>query len=262
MPASPVPLSASSTRSGSSVQWRLPNHRRSFSRPLLPQSVAEASDSPGRRPILTLDTVSTPSEFTFAVTTPGNPENDQYDDECSSWHQNDDSLGLAITTDNFNFEFLHPQNAEPIPKPDLATVATNLVPPPNPLARNFEFRPVKVSTLTDVSSKHTSNITKSNSKVVPMIDSAYGSLESNYSNSTGRPNRQHVKSTTSMRGTTIKHEDNAQVPCLRDPDFEVPVPEHELNMEALEVPWQDFLGAEMDEFGNVGGRSLTEYLYG
>ena len=140
MPASPVPLSATSTRSTSSTQWRLPNHRRSFSRPLLPQTMSEGPQIPSSRPILTLETVSTPSEITFNVTTPGNPENDQYDDECSSWHQNDDSLGLAITTDNnFDFEFQGTQSQEPL-------VKTNTYPQNHDIVSPLEYtsRPFRV----------------------------------------------------------------------------------------------------------------------
>ena len=238
MPTSPAPLSATSTGSTSSVQWRLPNHRRSFSRPLLPQNVAMSSKQQSNRPALTLDTVTTPSEITFAVATPGNPEDDQYDSESGSWHQNDDSLGLAISTDPFNFEFQHTPSAL-TPQPVLAAGGQGSLPPKHS-ERTLQFRPVKVSSLDDVDA----NNTTSTSKPALIIDSAYGSLESNHGNP--RPSRHHVKATV---GTV-------------DCDLDMPVPEHELNMDALKIPFQDFLGAEMDECGNIGGRSLTEYLYG
>ena len=238
MPASPLPLSATSTNSASSVQWRLPNHRRSFSRPTPPHSSGKSLDQRPYRPALTLDTVTTPSEITFAVTTPGNPEDDQYDSESGSWVQNDDSLGLALTTDAFNFDFQQSQPSEPM----LASDSGQGVAPLNHTERPFEFRPVKVSSLDNSLERNQ----PSTSKLGAVLDSAYGSLESNHGNGNGRPSRHHVKGTVGAM----------------DCDYNLPVPENELNMEALKIPFQDFLGADMDECGNIGGRSLTEYLYG
>ena len=248
VPASPVPLSASSTRSASSVQWRLPNHRRSFSRPLLPQGLGDSLEGHPDRPILSLNTAKTLSGVTFAVTTPDDPEDDQYDDECGSWHQNDDSLGLAITTDTFDFDFSQSESMELMPKQlgHVTQAAQNPVSSRQP-ERTFEFRPVKVSSLDEAATDG-----KSTSTTLPIIDSAYGSLESNHGSSNPRPNRHHVKSTA-----------NSQLPTIPQAmDLDMPVPEHELDMDALKIPFQDFLGADMDECGNIGGRSLTEYLYG
>ena len=115
----------------------------------------------------------------------------------------------------------------------------------------FEFRPVKVSSLGDVSPESKPGPSQN----VPMIDSAYGSLESKHGNATVRPSRQHVKN-----GTDVMDYEGVSWPT--DLELNMPVPEHELNMEALKVPFQDFLGADMDEYGNINGRNLTEYLYG
>ena len=249
IPASPVQLSATSTQSASSAQWRLPTHRRSFSRPLASRRVTASSDQQPSRPALTLNTTATPSDITFAVTTPGNPEDDQYDSESGSWVQNDDSLGLALTTDAFNFEFQHSQPSESLAK-RLSCASDQVLAPTEHTERPFEFRPVKVSTLGD----SPVNTETSALKVGPIIDSAYGSLESNHGSGNPRP-RRHIKSTAgAMRYNHGNHPDAAEM--------DIPVPENELNMQALSVPFQDFLGADMDECGNIGGRSLTEYLYG
>ncbi len=250
MPVSPVPLSATSTRSASSVQWQLPDHCRSFSRPLAPYSMAESSEQQSSRPVLTLDTANTPSEVTFAVRTPGNPEDDQWDEDCNSWHQDDDSRGLAITTDAFNFDFQHSQASEPTPKGTLSGGGNGAVAKKHP-ERLSKFRPVKISSLDNVSLDN-ENTT---SKISAVIDSTYGSLDSNHGNGNPRPYRQHVKSTTGA----MDYDHGA---LSRTADLGVPVPEHELNMEALKVSFHDFLGADMDECGNIGGKSLTEYLYG
>lgn len=250
VPASPVVHSATSSRSASSAQWRLPNHRRSFSRPLLPSVTRGGSNVSGTRPTLTVETTSDPSDVNFAIATSGDPENDSYDSESGSWHQNDDSSGLAITAGSFNFDFdsfTAPQMLETQNSQD--PTASDMVPPPRPLQRSFEFRPVKVSTLVDGSEGKTPLAVKP-----IMIDSAYGSLESSHGDGSGRPSRLHVKSTTASH---IKSQVASQ-----DLDVDMSVPEHELNMDALEIPFQQFLGAEMDECGNIEGRNLTEYLYG
>jgi hypothetical protein len=211
------------------------------------QRGSEGSQS---RPRLKVETTGDAPQTNFAIVTPVDPENDNYDSESGSWHQNDDSSGLAIAAGSFDFDFesyTEPQMPETRETHNHA--AEYAMPAPRPLQRSFEFRPVKVSTLSDVSE----GPMEAGSKPV-MIDSAYGSLESTQGDGTGRPSRRHVKSTTApYPGLAV---------APQDLDVDMAVPEHEINMDALAIPFQQFLGAEMDECGNIEGRNLTEYLYG
>ena len=254
---SPLPTSATSTRSTSSGRCLLPSHSRSFSRPLIrpwQHEDAQAQQSyPRPQQESTRHTMSGVPDnsmdgVTFAVPYEIDPENDQYDDECHSWQEGDE-MGLAITTDNFDFDFRQASSATgsgqmSVTQEQHMRATQSELPLLN--SQSLGFKPVKVSSLEDpvpgqavVESTTDLKLNISNASA----DSGYnsGSMSSRAITS-DQPRHKYCKTTAAH----VNKED-------------APVPDDELNYDALNVPFQDFLNGESGEYGDVGSSEFNEY---
>lgn len=188
---------------------------------------------------------------TFAVPYHIDPENDQYDDECHSWQEGDE-LGLAITTDSFNFDFRQP-NATTESEQVFAIQEQHpyTLPPGHPLpgSQDLNFKPVKVSSLTDpvpgqatVDNYTDLKLNISNASA----DSGYNSGSmSRRPVALDQPRHKYCKATAAYASQT-----------------DGPVPDSELNLDALDIPYQEFLDGDTDEHGNVGGSNFDDYWTG
>lgn len=185
---------------------------------------------------------------TFPVPYHIDPENDQYDDECNSWQEGDET-GLAITTDGFNFDFRQASSAtgsgQMLVTQEQEMYASQRE---QPLldSQGLSFRPVKVSSLEDpvpgqavVENTTDLKLNISNASA----DSGYnsGSMSSRAITS-DQPRHKYRKATVAR----VSKED-------------APVPEDEVNYDALDVPFQDFLNGKTSGYGDVDSSDFNEY---
>ena len=111
------------------------------------------------------------------------------------------------------------------------------------------LKSVKIASLAD----HPSAEAAVDTYLKPNISSA--SADSGYDSMSSRPSSStpHFRSRPRMK--------SHPAPPGMDVIMHEPLSDPGVDYHALKVPFQDFLGADMDECGNVDGRSLTEYLY-
>ncbi|RMZ92509.1 hypothetical protein DV736_g252, partial [Chaetothyriales sp. CBS 134916] len=228
------------TSAGSGDQWVLPSWRRSFSRPL--PSRREST----REPTLISGTETTPSEILFRVTTPLDVD-DRYDSDSGSWQHGDDEFGLAITTSPaFEFEFDHTRmrglgaGQLDTPPPSAKAHAPMLMPAPT-------FKPVKIISLAE----HQSSEAAAETSLKPTASDA--SADSGYFSTAQHSLLPAPPARARMMGhPSLAPIDTRMTATAADPG---------VDMDALDVPFEDFLGSNTDEFGNVNGTDLTAYLY-
>ncbi len=236
IPPSPVHGPGSANKNGLDSHFLLPGHRQSFSRPFSARTVPKLSTP--QPPRKSQKAEAMPS-VTFPVHMIVDPENDKYDEECDSWSHGDEH-GLAITTDSipegFNFDFasafhdLHKMEIDPEP------------------AAVTKFVPVKLASLDDPSARKSAvpNDLKSKHSTTSSVDSGYGSLghasSSASASTTFAPSTRQTSPKQSRKGGKNKGKQK-RAPATKESS---PVPESAINYEALEIPFQDFSGMNMD----------------
>ncbi|EXJ54931.1 uncharacterized protein A1O5_12842 [Cladophialophora psammophila CBS 110553] len=265
IPPSPVHDPGSASRNGVDSHFLLPGHRQSFSRPF-PARMAPKLNAP--QPAQNAQNVEESSSgVTFPVPLVVDPENDQYDEECNSWSHGDE-LGLAISTNamagEFDFDFA--SAFEELNKMQCVSM---------PLPGS-EFNPVKLSSLNESSgeaSTGTSHL-KPKHSTTSSVDSGYGSL--GHASSSASASSSTTASRTPTKSKSA-HKAGKNKGKRKAPGFTKetsPVPESAINFDALNTPFQDFSGANLDledaigEFtfgigmgdGNVGEMNHRPYL--
>ncbi|KIW54082.1 hypothetical protein PV05_06471 [Exophiala xenobiotica] len=252
VPPSPVNGNGIVSQPDSDAQFLLPRHRQSFSRPFPARTLERVMSAQPMQPPTDQHARERPStNITFPISPVGDPENDQYDEECHSWTQGDER-GLAISGD-FNFDF----------NSGLGSAAQDLnqgtAAPSEPPV--YSFHPVRLDSLEHTSVQSVSRL-KANHSNASSVDSGYGSFHKSSSTSSARaasasastgarPTNRPVRG--KMKGKNI----------IRDARDSSPVPESAINFDALDVSFEEFLGGAlepgMDEFGNVEHNNLSEY---
>ncbi|KAJ9609780.1 hypothetical protein H2200_006108 [Cladophialophora chaetospira] len=240
IPPSPVHGSGSTNRSGSDSQFLLPGHRQSFSRPFSNRTVPKLSTP---QPPRKSQNVDAPTSVVFPVPLIVDPENDNYDEECHSWSHGDEH-GLAISTDSmpagFNFDFAAAFN-------DLHKMEIETGPLDMP-----EFVPVKLASLDDPYGENSSGSTELKSKhsTTSSVDSGYGSLGHASSSASATATASAVVSNsanpTNPKQTKKAGKNKGKRKAAETARESSPVPESAINYDALEVPFQDFSGINMD----------------
>ncbi|OQV07054.1 hypothetical protein CLAIMM_11543 [Cladophialophora immunda] len=261
VPPSPVHGPGSTSRSGLDSHFLSPGHRQSFSRPFSARTVPKlATPQPAQKAPAVEESLS---GVTFPVSLAVDPENDQYDDDCNSWSHGDER-GLAISTDTmpgeFDFDFASAFE-------ELNNMQGIAVPHPT-----SEFNPVKLSSLSDPAEEVSTRASELKPKhsTTSSVDSGYGSLghassSASASSSTSPPGTQTKSRSTPKAG---KNKGKRKVPVFSKETS--PVPESAIDFEALNIPFQDFSGVnldlDMDEamsefaFGKGMGDENTEAL--
>lgn len=256
-PVSSVPASPVNGNSRRGMEpnshFLLPDRGQSYSRPIttrtsqrsaaLEQAPApQMQQSPGQ---VSSDIGEGTKGVTFSVTSNIDPENDQYDDECNSWSLGDD-VGLALSTDfDFEFDSRAPSAIDEVPLRSSA---------PQPRMPTHEFTPVKLSSLSDdpgLQNSTAASELKPNHSTASSIDSGYGSLGRGPPPSseagTGAPKLKRTRpKRETMKGTETS-----------TPKESSPVPEADINFDALDLSFLEFSGGVWsEESGNVAGQSL------
>lgn len=274
IPPSPVNGPSSTNRSGHDSHYLYPAHRYSFSRPLPSRSIPGAPNSTSaERPTNHFS----PSGVGFSPQIVTDVENDRYDDECNSWRHGDEHAispgftfdfnpGLGVVTDSENRTTLPGRNAtaetlynfeQPVQKPNTSSYTQPQAPAP----------------VTQLQPKHSTTSS---------VDSGYGSFSHRSSTASSRPgSASHSTANNNTKSgmrrlardkSRDKNKDKAlSAPAALPPsppkqEIRAPSPiiESAINFDALDVPFSEFLGKDgdmdLDEFGNVGGESLSVYL--
>jgi len=254
VPPSPATGSTNATGSFSDAQWLLRSHRHSFSRPFparyARRKVEAAVESEMAHAPHLPPANNSMSGLVFpdiGCHDPANDRDDEVDDEdddkdeTTSWKAGDEALGLALTTSNFVFDFepeLQSSQASVVedgcPEPHPSLLPSSQLPP----TTSNKFTPVKLVSVADdpLPRKSVPTNLKQNLSSAS-IDSGYGSLGSRPSHSTPR---------AKAKASVVDHDE--------------PVPESAINYNALDVPYEQFLGTDTDDFGNVDGNTLADYL--
>ena len=270
IPPSPVNGPGSTHRSDSNSQFLLPAHRQSFSRPFPSRSMQNHSSA---APVITSPEAPAQRDFArsgvvFPTPIVTDVESDRYDDECNSWSHGDEH-GLAISDFTFDFNQSH----------SMVTGGFNQVPvdavAPSENTFNFQgSQTTGISSHTQPQAPRPVTQLKPKHSTTSSVDSGYGSFSHRSSSAssravsasnsrskptTQRPSKDKLKSKTQL--TANPPPPPAQQP-IREPS---PVHESAINFDALDMPFHEFLGGgnwdmEVDEFGNVGGESLSAYL--
>ncbi|KAK5223022.1 hypothetical protein LTR72_005859 [Exophiala xenobiotica] len=244
----------------SDAQFLLPSHRQSFSRPFPSRTLDHVMSAQPMQPRTdqhAREACRPSTNITFPISPVGDPENDQYDEECHSWTQGDER-GLAISGD-FNFDF-NSELGSATPNLNQATAAP--CEPPR-----YSFHPVRLDSLEPSSVQSVSRL-KANHSNASSVDSGYGSFHKSSSTSSAPTASGSAGAGTrlinrpvrgKMKGKNIAQDGRDG----RDGRDSSPVPESAINFDALDVPFEEFLAGAlesgMDEFGNVGHNNLSEY---
>ncbi|KIW66453.1 hypothetical protein PV04_05788 [Phialophora macrospora] len=247
IPPSPVHDPGSAGRTGSDTRFLSPGHRQSFSRPFSARTVPQLSTPQPPQKSQIVDELI--SGVTFPVPMIIDPENDRYDEECNSWSHGDER-GLAISTDsgpaNFDFDFASAFVDLHRPQPESAA---SVMP---------EFIPGNLASFDNPSAQQSkgSSALKPKHSTTSSVDSGYGSL--GHASSSASASTSLSSSGTGPNSKSTKHGKNKSkqktAPAAREPS---PVPESAINYDALEVPFQDFSGVNLDldleeHFGQYG----------
>jgi hypothetical protein len=248
-PASSIPPSPvrSADRTGSDARFLSPGHRQSFSRPFSARTVPQLSTPRPPQKNQFVDELT--SEVTFPVPMIIDPENDRYDEECNSWSHGDER-GLAISTDsmpaNFDFDFAS------------AFVDLHNMEIESASAAMPEFVPVKLASLDNPSAQQSkgSSALKPKHSTTSSVDSGYGSLGHASSSASASTSSSSAGTDSNPKSTTHGKNQGKRktAQATREPS---PVPESAINYDALEVPFQDFSGVNLDldleeHFGQYG----------
>ncbi|OCT50857.1 hypothetical protein CLCR_07930 [Cladophialophora carrionii] len=235
-PPSPVHGPGSANRTGSDMHFLSPGHRQSFSRPFSARTVPQLSTPQPPQKIGLRDELT--SAVTFPVPMIIDPENDRYDEECSSWSHGDER-GLAISTDSmpadFNFDFA--ATFEDLHNTEMGSASAAMP----------EFTPVKLASLDDPAAQPSkgSSALKPKHSTTSSVDSGYGSL--GHASSSASASTSVSSSVPGSSPKTAQHGRNKgkrkAAQAAREP---TPVPESAINYDALEVPFQDFSGVNLD----------------
>ncbi|EXJ57911.1 hypothetical protein A1O7_05334 [Cladophialophora yegresii CBS 114405] len=236
IPPSPVHGPGSANRAGSDMHFLSPGHRHSFSRPFSARTVPQLSTPQPPQKIELGDELT--SGVTFPVPMAIDPENDRYDEECNSWSHGDER-GLAISTDSmpadFNFDFA--AAFEDLHKMEIESASAAIT----------EFVPVKLASLDDpAAGTFTGSSTlKPKHSTTSSVDSGYGSL--GHAASSASASTSSSSFGTGPSPKTVQQGKNKgkrkAAQAAREPS---PVPESAINYDALEVPFQDFSGVNLD----------------
>ncbi|OAP59818.1 hypothetical protein AYL99_04820 [Fonsecaea erecta] len=237
MPPSPVHGPGAASRTGVDSHFLLPGHRQSFSRPFPARMAPTLNTSEPAQKAQPVEV--SPSAVTFPVSLAVDPENDQYDDHCHSWSVGDER-GLAISTDamptEFDFDFASAFE-------ELNNMQGMAVPLPA-----SDFNPVKLSSLHDPSGQASTGVTdlKPKHSTTSSVDSGYGSL--GHASSTASASSSASPPGTQTKSGIIskarKNRNRRKAPeSPREPS---PVPESAINFEALNTPFQEFSGVNLD----------------
>ncbi|KIX05679.1 uncharacterized protein Z518_03651 [Rhinocladiella mackenziei CBS 650.93] len=257
IPPSPINGPGSLHKSVSDTHFLLPSRRQSFSRPLPARTAQKCSAEQSRRSAQhdMQEAGEASTGVTFPVPLTVDPENDRYDEKCNSWSHGDE-LGLAISAD-FDFGF-NPTFSSAVEELN-QTHST----PALPLPTTTDFTPVRFESvednLTDPNSTIPSQLKPSHS-TTSSVDSGYGSLGHASSSASTWP------SSTSSKPNLNKRPVRDQMKGKRKREVKEPspAPESAINYNALEIPFHEFSGGDlnldMDEFGNIAGESLSAYL--
>lgn len=270
IPPSPVNGPGSQHRSGSDSQFLLPAHRQSFSRPFPSRSmqnhVAVAPVLTSPEPPAQRDFARSGVVFPTPIVT--DVENDRYDDECNSWSHGDEQ-GLAISDFTFDFN----------PSLSIVTEGFNQMPPNvvDVSENHFNFQGVQPNSITSNTQPQAPKpVTQLKPKhsTTSSVDSGYGSFSHRSSSASSRPVSASNSRSRPATQRPAKDKLKSKAPPTPNPPppppqqpIREPSPVHEsaINFDALDVPFHEFLGGgnwdmEVDEFGNVGGESLSAYL--
>ncbi|OAL26098.1 hypothetical protein AYO20_10232 [Fonsecaea nubica] len=253
IPPSPIHGPGSASRTGVESHLLLPGHRQSFSRPFPARTAPKLNTPEPAQEVLTV--AESPAGVTFPIPLAVDPENDRYDDECNSWSHGDE-LGLAISTDTVSpdFDFDFASAFKELNNMQGTAVAPSVT----------EFNPVKLSSLNDSTEGTLTGASELKPKhsTTSSVDSGYGSLGHASSSAS-------ASSSTSTSGTRPKAKPTSKVGKNRGkrkgpelPKEASPVPESAINFEALNIPFQDFSGAnlDLDLEDSVGGLAFGTRL--
>ncbi|RMZ76687.1 hypothetical protein DV738_g4851, partial [Chaetothyriales sp. CBS 135597] len=227
---SPCPTTAAreglTPPNGPGDQFFSSGRRGSFSRPL---SYAREGTC---EPTLISGTETARSEISFRAPTPVDID-DRYDSDSGSWQHGDEKFGFAMTTSpGFEFEFSDAQmpGLEPAHM-DTAPPSANAQGPK--LMSAPVFKPVKIASL-----------------VVPQSSEAAveTSLRPTASDASGDSGYISAEQHPQLGRARIKGHRSLSPLDTRMPDS---TPDHGVNMDALDVAFEEFLGLDTDEFGNV-----------
>lgn len=221
IPPSPVRGPGSATRSASEAQFLLPGHRKSFSRPLPARSVPNLTIPQPTQSVE--DTNDALAGVTFPATRMVDPENDVYDDQSNSWKPGDE-MGLAISTD-FNFGFASTLN-NPTQMESMSAQPSAFASNPVQQAGEESFPQVPPS---DLKPKHSTTSS---------VDSGYGSLGHASSSASSGPTPICRQPGRDMRKGRVKRRQNAKESS--------PVPESDINFDAFDVSFQDFMDGNFE----------------
>lgn len=270
VPPSPVHGPGSANRNGTDSHFLLPGHRQSFSRPFSTRAVPKLSTPhPAQKPRYVENSVP---EVIFPIPMAVDPENDQYDEECNSWSHGDER-GLAISTDNvpadFDFDFDSAFQ-------DLQKMEINPVPPVM-----SGFTPVKLASLNEPSVEPSAGASdlKPKHSTTSSVDSGYGSLGHASSSASASTSISSTVTQSNSNPTKRGAGKNKGKRKAADVAKETsPVPESAINYDALEMPFHEFTGVNLDlnfdenpgqyDLGgfentgdvNVGAANLSAYL--
>jgi hypothetical protein len=265
------PVSATSTYSNSSAKWhRLPNHRRSFSRPLPSRSCMSAKPVP--ESALTSAVESTPPDHVFNIPTPADVENDTWGNGADSWREGDE-CGLAITTDAFEFPFSDRNEHAAFDvngNGDSAGAFSTTIAAPT------AFRPVNINSLADHSDVVIPTQLKAKMPSDASTDSGYGSLRSRErtvptpgivggavlsSKSSGDAWEMAVDGYGSGGANLNAASSSLYFGHVADvchgastnafAGADLPVPDHEINYDALDEPFHEFTAGRAWDLGQL-----------